>query len=52
MTTPQNNVKAFFLRLVSPVIFKNRIVATILHAIYYYMTEYNNKIDNIVNTDI
>ena len=52
MATPSGNISKFFVKLVSPVILKNRIVSTFLNVMFGYLEHYNTKIDNITNSDI
>lgn len=52
MATPTGNISSFFVRLVSPVILKNKIVATFINIMFDLFETQNKKIDNTVNNDI
>ncbi len=50
--TPKGNISNFFVRLVSPVILSNRIVATFMKTMFDLFEEYIVKQDNVINDDI
>ena len=52
MATPNGNISAFFAKLVSPVIFQNKIVATFFSVMFDLFEKQNNTIDNVTNSDI
>ena len=52
MATPKGNISAFFAKLVSPVIFKNKIVATFFSIMFDLLEKQNSTIDNVTNGDI
>ena len=45
-------IEIFFSNLFSPIILKNKIVATVLYKLSLQIKEINNKIDLIINDDI
>ena len=50
--TPKGNISSFFAKLVSPVIFKNKIVATFFNVMFDLFEKQNTAIDNATNNDI
>ena len=48
----RNNITAFFARFVSPLILKNKIVATVMGTIFDFLEEFNTKVDKVTNEDI